>query len=108
MRGRCTRAFAGLVCGALLAACVTPQQTGPVSPETIDRIEAGSRVTIVTKEGKELSLRVSETTPDWLVGRDRHFGERRVAREDIKEIDVPPQYDWPVAMAWAAIVLFAY
>lgn len=106
---RTGRLLAAMCCLSLLgiAGCVTPQMHGPVSPQTLENIPTDTRVEVVTEDGQKLKLRITRPTTTELVGRDRHFREYRLARKDIKKIVVPVQRDWPVAIAWGAIVLFA-
>ena len=99
------------LCAALLCVaaggCTTPQMSSPPSPDALEEIPVGARVLVTTSDDETLRLKVTGTAPDALSGRDRHFREYRLTRDDIRRIDAPRQNDWWVALAWVSIVFFA-
>jgi hypothetical protein len=108
--GRARRRLACLL-AILLAVtqtgCSTPQMDHPPTVEALERIPIGTRVTIRTRDGASLRLKVTDTRPDGLSGRDRFFGVHELRREDIAAIEAPPQNDGWVALFFFAIVFVA-
>lgn len=108
------RATRGLVAWVLIVAlglgpagCTTAQMGTPPSVDALDRIPPGTRVRITTREGDTLRLKVTGATTAAVSGRDRYFRRHEVPREQIEDIDAPPQNDWAVALLFFVLVFVA-
>ena len=87
--------------------CTTAQMSSPPSRDALEQIPLGARVLVTTETDETLRLKVTGATPNALRGRDRHFREYELNRDEIREIDAPRQNDWWVALAWVSIVFIA-
>jgi hypothetical protein len=87
--------------------CTTAQMSTPPSADTLDRIPPGTWVRITTREGDTLRIKVSEASADAVSGRDRYFRQHEVAREQVSDIEAPPQNDWVVALLFFLLVFVA-
>ena len=79
----------------------------PPSVDALERIPPGTRVRITTREGDTLSIKITEATNAVVAGRDRYFRQYEVSREQIEDIDAPPQNDWVVALLFFVLVFVA-
>ena len=98
--------FTALLCFTA-GGCTTPQMSNAPSPDALEQIPVGARVHVTTDRDETLKLRVTGTTSNSLRGRDRHFREYELTRDEIRQIDAPRQNDWWVALAWVSIVFIA-
>jgi hypothetical protein len=87
--------------------CTTAQMNTPPSVDALERIPPGTRVRITTREGDTLSIKITEATDAAVAGRDRYFRQHEVSREQIEDIDAPPQNDWVVALLFFVLVFVA-
>ena len=81
--------------------------TATPSVDALDRIPPGTRVRITTREGDTLRLKVTEASAASVSGRDRYFRQHDVPREQIEDIEAPPQNDWAVALLFFLLVFVA-
>ncbi len=81
--------------------------SAPPSVDALDRIPPGTRVSITTRDGGTLRLKVTEASAAAVSGRDRHCRHHEVPREQIEAIEAPPQNDWAVAVLFVLLVFVA-
>ncbi len=87
-----------------LSACVTQPGGADVFPDHLERLPAGARVQVNTRDGRQLKLRVTEATPTGIRGVDRRYRSYALARDDIDSLEVMRQNDWVVALAFFGVV----
>ena len=87
--------------------CTTAQMSAPPSADALERIPPGTRVRITTRAGDTLAIKVTEASADAVSGRDRHFRLHEIAREQIDDIEAPPQNDFVVALLFFLLVFVA-
>jgi hypothetical protein len=88
----------------LMSGCVTHGHLGDLTVDRLDEIPPDARIVVDTVDGRVITIRVTESGPDHVIGVDRHYQEYRFRRDEISAVRVRPQNDLIIALAFFAVV----
>lgn len=105
---RLSRNFLRLACVCIVIAatggCITHPGVRDVFPDHLDQIAAGTRVTVQTRDGETVKMRVTAADAETLAGVDRHYRSYQFHPDELTDVSLSSQNDTIVMLAWVAVV----
>jgi hypothetical protein len=98
------RVAALLLAAVMSCACVTHPPVSAVPPDHLDQIPVGSRITVVTRDGRSVTMKVTEASADRLAGIDQRYRVFGFRRDEVEQVTVASQNDTVIMLAWVAVI----
>ena len=99
------RVAATLLAAVFCCACVTRPPVTDVYPDDLDQIRPGSRVTVMTRDGRSVTMTVTRAGTDELAGVDGDYRAFEFRPHELERVTVASQNDTVVMLAWLAVLV---
>jgi len=98
------RMAAMLLAVVMSGGCVTRPPVTDVYPYRLDQIQSGAHVTVLTRDGESIKMKVTAADAEKLAGVDRRFRAYEIHLDEMAGVTVASQNDTIVMLAWLAVV----